>query len=109
MNTGNRKPVSGSRLALEGDLTIYTAAATLATLQKHLQDCDRCELDLSGVSEIDSAGLQLLLWAARQAADKGERLRLVAPSDAVTEVIALLQLGARFDGQGNTAETGDLT
>lgn len=48
-------------------------------------------LDLRGVDELDTAGLQLLLEVHRR-----RGLRLAAPSAAVTEVLQLLRLEERF-------------
>lgn len=85
-------------LALDGDLTVYTAVETLATLRTYLKDRDVCALDLSAVTEIDSAGLQLLLWTRHAALQQGMQFRLVRRSAAVAETIALLQLEPLFGG-----------
>lgn len=92
------KQKRATALALAGELTIYTAAATLERLNEFLRDRETCELDLSEVTEIDSAGLQLLLWARRTSAERGARFRLVGRSEAIEDVIALLQLEPLFDG-----------
>jgi len=47
-------------------------------------------LDLSAVTEFDSAGLQLLLMARREAARLGRQLVVSAASHAVRDVFALL-------------------
>lgn len=48
------------------------------------------ELDLSGVTAIDTAGLQLLVAARRSAANRGRELRFVTPSEPVRHVFDLL-------------------
>ena len=96
-------------LALEGDLTIYTAAETLARLRDYLHarlDSMSCDVDLSGVTEFDSAGLQLLLWSKRAAEAQGMRLHLLGRSAAVAEDIALLQLEPVFGSQPAQAADG---
>jgi ABC-type transporter Mla MlaB component len=54
------------------------------------------EIDLRDVSEIDSAGVQLLLLVEREAAAVRRELRLVSPSAAVREVLTLLNLQTRL-------------
>jgi anti-anti-sigma factor len=80
-------------LRIEGELTIFRAAELKGLL---LSDPAPQEIDLSGVTEMDSAGLQLLLAAQQAANRQGGRLRLLDQSAAVTEVLALLNLAACF-------------
>lgn len=83
-------------LALVEDLTIYNAAAQKGMLLDSLNDAGGLDLDLSQVGEIDSAGLQLLILAKREANRQGKPLHLIAHSAAVLEVIDFLNLGAFF-------------
>jgi anti-anti-sigma factor len=83
-------------LALADDLTIYNAAAQKTTLLDTLSNAAGLDLDLSRVGEIDSAGLQLLILAKREANRQGKPLHLIAHSAAVLEVIDFLNLGAFF-------------
>jgi anti-anti-sigma factor len=78
-------------LALDGELTIYRAAELRTLLLQHLADGTR-RIDLSGVTEIDSAGFQLLVAARRSAEAAGVALALVAPSAAVRDLAATLGL-----------------
>jgi anti-anti-sigma factor len=50
-----------THLQLQGALTIYEAAATVQELLPHAQQAVTLCVDLSTVTEIDCAGLQLLL------------------------------------------------
>jgi anti-anti-sigma factor len=79
-----------------GALTIYTVAEARREipwrLQKHHAQC----LDLSAVEELDTAGLQLLLWLKRDAAARGINLVFVHHSEAVVDVFDLLKLTAVF-------------
>jgi len=54
------------------------------------------ELDLSQVTELDSAGVQLLLAAKRTALAQGRELQLVGQSMAVMQVLGLLRLDSYF-------------
>jgi anti-sigma B factor antagonist len=84
-------------LRLDGELTIYRAAELKAELLEALEAApDALEVDLSGVSEIDSAGVQLLMLAKRRAQAVQRTLRLVGHSAAVVEVFELLDLAAFF-------------
>lgn len=94
MNESLRR--SESRLAIEGELTIYTAAEHCGRLQRCLEEGPDCVLDLSAVSEIDAAGIQLLLWASRKALEQSGRLTLSGCSEAVAAAIRFLQLDAVF-------------
>lgn len=83
-------------LVLAEDLTIYNAATQKGLLLDRLNDAAGLDLDLSQVGEIDSAGLQLLILAKREANRQGKPLHLIAHSAAVLEVIDFLHLGAFF-------------
>ena len=87
------KPIDGQVLRIDGELTIYRAQELKQAL---LADPAPVEIDLSGVTEIDTAGLQLLILAKKTALAKQRTLRLVAHSPAVIEVIELLNLAAYF-------------
>lgn len=84
--------ISGGRGRLLGELTIYAAAALKPALLNAVAAEPRLELDLSGVTELDSAGVQLLLLAKREAARTGGALQLAGHSEAVLEVINLLNI-----------------
>lgn len=65
------------RHALSGELGFAQVPAALATARAALErEADGpVELDLSGVTRVDSAGLALLLELARQARARGRELR----------------------------------
>jgi anti-anti-sigma factor len=83
-------------LRIEGELTIYRAAELKQTLLAAVAANEAVDVDLSQVSEFDSAGLQLLLLAKREAGATGRTLRLVDHSPAVVEVLELFDLAAHF-------------
>ena len=88
--------LSVRRLAMTEDMTIYRAAEQKAQLLDALTGADQLELDLAGVPEIDTAGLQLLILLKQEAARRGVELRLVAHSEAVRAVIDFCHLPAVF-------------
>jgi anti-sigma B factor antagonist len=81
-------------LSLTADLTIYHALEQKAILLDALGATDDLELDLSLVSEIDTAGLQLLLLLKKEAQRTGKRVSIVAHSQAVRSVIDFCNLAA---------------
>lgn len=97
MNAQPERPTDTAPLVLDGELTIYTVAETATRLRAHLANRRVCDLDLSEVSELDGAGLQLLLWLRESLRTRGGTLRLVAHSTVVAEVLSLLHLMALFD------------
>ncbi len=86
-------------LNLEGDLTIYTAAKQQEVLSDFLQNNGDLEINLSGVTELDSAGLQLLILAKREAAKREQSLRFAMHRRAVLEALELANLAAIFGDQ----------
>jgi anti-anti-sigma factor len=83
-------------IALDGELNIYRAADVKTLLQTELKRCAALEVDLAGVTEIDSAGVQVLILAKLMARDEARELRLVHHSDAVREVFERLALERWF-------------
>lgn len=96
MSQRKKRSSKARRLPVEGELTIYRAAALKEQLLAPLREHQEVELDLSGVSEIDSAGLQLLLLAKREATRCGCQLRLATHSAAVVELLELYNLTGYF-------------
>lgn len=88
-------------LGLAGELTIQTAAEEKAGLLAFLdvtgQEHADIELDLSSVTELDTAGVQLLLMARREASAQGRRLRLSATSATVVEVLKIAHLSTDLE------------
>jgi anti-sigma B factor antagonist len=93
-----RGKAAGRTLRIETDLTIYTALATRDLLLAELAAGDALSIDLSAVGEIDTAGLQLLVLASREAAKAGKNLTFASPSPAVSSVFELCSISALLDG-----------
>ena len=84
---------------IEGELTIYRAAELAVAMKAALAEVPgggAFELDLSDVTEMDCAGVQLLLAARRSASESGRSLHVCSRSAAVDEVLAILQLAGHF-------------
>lgn len=83
-----------STFSIEGEFSIYRAAHLHPQLQHWVTSAPTgttLQLDLSEVSEFDSAGLQLLLSAALTAQAQQCQLRIAAASDAVVQILQLTQ------------------
>ena len=80
-------------LRIEGELTIFRA---MELKDDFVANPALIEIDLSGVTEFDSAGLQLLMLAKKTALAEQRELRLVSHSPAVIEVFELLSVGSYF-------------
>jgi len=83
-------------ICLDGELTIYRAAELKPLLLQWPAGEGAVEIDLFGVDEIDTAGVQLLLLARREAQALGRALRLVGSSRAVDDALTLLNLHDQF-------------
>lgn len=89
---------------MEGELTIHNAADRRAVLLATVEAGGELDLDLSAVTELDTAGLQLLLLAQREAGRSGGRLAITATSRPVADVLAIAHLTSRLTMDGARAE-----
>jgi len=85
-----------TRIAIDGELTIYRAADLKVTVLEALRKSTVLEIDLAGVTELDTAGLQVLILAKNTAAADKRELHLLNHSPAVVEIVEMLNLGAFF-------------
>jgi anti-sigma B factor antagonist len=79
-----------ARVMLSGELTIYNVAEIREALAAAMDRCDEIEVDLSAISEIDSAGLQLMLIVKR---NPGKAVRFVNHPQSVLRLVDLAHLG----------------
>lgn len=78
---------------VEGDMTIHRAAKLKAVLCAALDSNAGLGLDLAGVTDFDTAGLQILLLLNNQAQASGKALRLHGLGAPVNEIFELFDLG----------------
>ena len=96
---GNQMSTTSTCFRIEGELTIYRAAELAGAMKAALAEVPAggaFEVDLSDVTEMDSAGVQLLMSARRSTQESGRMLRLAGSSPAVAEVFQTLQLASHF-------------
>lgn len=84
------------RVVIDGEFTIFTASEIRGRLLDALNGSDQVEVDLSGVSEMDTAGLQIILAGQLDAANRRKQLSFVGDSRAVADVMAIYGLAERF-------------
>jgi anti-anti-sigma factor len=80
------------RISLSGAMSIFRAIELRDQLLAAFEPAAEIEVDLSQVTEIDSAGVQLMIAAQHQAQADGKVLRFVGHADAVLEALALCEL-----------------
>jgi anti-anti-sigma factor len=78
------------------ELTIFTVGEWKNRLSVLLSQHQDIVLDLSLVCEIDTAGLQLLIWAKNSALAAGKSLRTVEYSPAVQNMLQICGLDRIF-------------
>lgn len=83
-------------LSLDGEINIYRAAELKTEVLDALRRAPVLEIDLAGVTELDTAGLQVLMLAKRTATEEQRELHLLNHSPAVVDIVEMLNLGAFF-------------
>lgn len=78
--------------AVQGEMNIYSAAQVREELLQNLTAHAQVEVDLSNVLDFDCSGVQILLVLRREAQRTGKHLAFVHHSQAVREVLDLLNL-----------------
>jgi anti-anti-sigma factor len=84
--------IAATRIDIQGELGIFTAGALRLRLLDAIDACREVDVDLSQVSEVDSAGLQLLVAAKREAAERDKLVRFTGHSAPVLEILELCDL-----------------
>lgn len=79
-------------LSLSGELTLRDAHELKLLLERFVEASDTPELDLLNVTHMDTAGVQLLLFAHGEATRAGKSLKWLGFSLAVEELLELLNL-----------------
>ena len=83
-------------IEIKGELSIYTVAALRQQLIDALEAATEVDVDLSEVGEMDSAGMQLMVAAKREAALRHKTLRFSGHSPAVFDVLELCKLSGHL-------------
>jgi phospholipid transport system transporter-binding protein len=78
MSTAKLESLDNGKYSVSGELSFATVTGLLAQSRSLFAGDSSVELDLSGVTHADSAGLSLLIEWLRQARLQGRQLRYVA-------------------------------
>lgn len=84
------------KAVIEGNMTIYEAAADKQVLLSALAKAKEFDVDLSSLREMDTAGLQLLILLKRESLRLGTVMRLVGHSSAIRDVLETYNMTAYF-------------
>lgn len=78
---------------ISGEMNIYHAHGLKQGVMEALASSGPLQIDLSGATELDSTGLQLLLMARSEAERSGRTFSVVNASEAASAVIDLFYVG----------------
>ena len=90
MSTNVEYSGKGARVTLSGELTIYSVTQIKSALAEAMGKASEIEVDLAGVTEIDTAGLQLMLIVKRH---PGSAVHFVSHPPEVLRLVDLANLG----------------
>ena len=84
-------------LTLSGELMIDQADAFRRACQdRFAAGVHDIVLDMSHLTLMDSAGLELLLWLSEEATEHRGQLRLVNPNATISQILCVTRLDRRF-------------
>ena len=81
-----------SLVELDGELTIHSASAQAPRLLAALEEQSILRVRLAGVTELDTAGLQLLLLLRREAERIGSTVQFLDVSADVRSALSVVHL-----------------
>ncbi|HEX7762814.1 MAG TPA: STAS domain-containing protein [Cellvibrio sp.] len=97
MKITRKKNRETTTLSFEGDLTIYHVTESKAEIfADHERLTDKIALDLHSVSEIDTAGVQLLLFTKVFFAKLHKTVFITKSNEMVDSVLTKLDLSSQF-------------
>lgn len=97
MKITRKKNKETTTLSFEGELTIYHVAESKTELfANHERLTDKIALDLHNVSEIDTAGVQLLLFARIFFAKLHKTVFIAKSNEVVDSVLTKLDISSQF-------------
>jgi len=85
-----------TQIVIKDEMTIYTALEQKTDFSEYLKQKQDMQVNLAGVSEIDSAGLQILLFLKQESINSNFKLTLIEHSQSVADAFKLLDLSAHF-------------
>lgn len=80
------------RIKVIGEATIYQASEVKSRLAGALRNTQRLEVDLIGVTEMDTSCVQILLLLSKESARQGKAFRITGLSQPAEESLKILGL-----------------
>jgi anti-sigma B factor antagonist len=84
-------------ISVEGELDLYSSPELKAQLAALPNDLQHLVLDLTGLTFIDSAGLAVLVFAARKLRGRGGSVRLTIGDHDILKVMAITGFDRYFE------------
>lgn len=84
---------------IEGEMTIFVAQELREAIIPVIAGNNEIEIDLSRVTEVDAAGMQLMVSVKLEAILRGKTLRYIGHSKPIMDMIDLCDLGEFFGDQ----------
>lgn len=98
MEIETTKTAEGTRIVVAGDVDLYSSPELRTAVLKAVpKAAGGVEVDLAGVTYMDSSGVATLVEGLRSAKEHGKSFVLVTPSAAVAKVLALARLDSVFE------------
>lgn len=95
MDVNRKHSKTGTTLRLSGECTIYHVSNVKDALLGDCKGFDKTvQLQLEQISEIDTAGVQLLLMLQKVVQQAGGQLQLQSSNDTVNQVLRIFNLPA---------------
>jgi anti-sigma B factor antagonist len=91
------KKDSPTLIFIQDEMTIYNVLEHKDKLYPYLKNEHGLQVDLSNVSEIDSAGMQLLIFLKYQSDIEKKEITFIEHSESVMEVINIFNFSSFFD------------
>jgi len=87
--------VDGDKITIEvsGKVTVATAPQLKAAIVQIPGDIKNIDFELENTEYVSSAGLRVLVTAAKLAMSRGGSIRLLHPNDDIVEVLRMTNLG----------------
>jgi anti-sigma B factor antagonist len=97
MNIASEQHVAAIVIRLDGDLTVDDSDNFKRTIRESTTDFSSdIVVDCTSLSQIDSVGLESLLWLSDEARSNNYRLRLACVPQTVTNIFRLTRLDGAF-------------
>jgi anti-sigma B factor antagonist len=90
------RSAGGSTISVSGEMDVATAPHVTAVAEPLLVPGDRLELDVAGVTFVDSQGLHMLLTLRRDAEQSGTEFVLARPPIGLRRLLQSAGLGEAF-------------